>query len=134
MMFSKKVKKRLEDRDGQRATVIASNTKFEGTISGQDTIRIAGNFEGDITCEGMLWVEKGGKLKGPVNARWVIIEGEINGDIEATEQIELRSEGRVNGNISAAKIAIAQGCFFNGKAKTLNVKDTPITFMEKRKK
>ncbi|MHC4687178.1 MAG: bactofilin family protein, partial [Planctomycetota bacterium] len=57
-MFSKKDKKRLEDRDGQRATVIASNTKFEGTISGQDTIRIAGNFEGDVTCESMLWVEK----------------------------------------------------------------------------
>ena len=133
-MFSKKVKKRLEDRDGERATVIASSTKFEGTISGQDTIRIAGNFEGDITCEGMLWVEKGGKMNGPVNARWVIIEGEIKGDIEATEQIELRSEGRVIGNISSAKIAIAQGCLFDGKARTLNIKDPPLTFMEKRNK
>lgn len=133
-MFSKKEKNRLEDRDGQRATVIASNTKFEGTISGQDTIRIAGNFEGDITCDCMLWVEKGGKMNGPVNARWVIIEGEINGNIEATEQIELRSEGRVIGNISAAKIAIAQGCFFDGKARTLNKEDTPLTFMERRKK
>ncbi len=133
-MFSKKDKKRLEDRNGQRATVIASNTKFEGTISGQDTIRIAGNFEGDVTCESMLWVEKGGKMNGPVNARWVIIEGEINGNIEATEQIELRSEGRVIGNISAAKIAIAQGCFFDGKARTLNKKEAPYTFMEKRKK
>ena len=61
-MFSKKDQKRMEDRDGQRATVIAPNTKFEGTISGQDTIRIAGNFEGEITCENMLWVEKGGKM------------------------------------------------------------------------
>jgi len=133
-MFSKKDKKRLEDRDGQRATVIASNTKFEGAISGQDTIRIAGSFKGEITCESMLWVEKGGKMNGPVNARWVIIEGEINGDVEATEQIELRSEGRVIGDISAAKIAIAQGCFFDGKARTLNIKDTPYTFMEKRNK
>ena len=133
-MFSKKDQKRMEDRDGQRATVIAPNTKFEGTISGQDTIRIAGNFEGEIICENMLWVEKGGKMNGPVNARWVIIEGEVKGDIEATEQIELRSEGRVIGNISAAKIAIAQGCFFDGKARTLNIEGAPYTFMEKRKK
>jgi cytoskeletal protein CcmA (bactofilin family) len=132
-MFSKKDKKRLEDRDGQRASVIASNTRFVGTIRGQDTIRVAGNFEGEIASEGMLWVEKGGKINGPVKARWVIIEGEIDGDIEATEQIELRSEGRVNGDISAAKIAIAQGCFFDGKARTLNIKDSPLTFMEKRK-
>ena len=132
-MFSKKDKKRLEDRDGERATVIASNTNFVGTIRGQDTIRIAGNFEGDIASEGMLWVEKGGKINGPVKARWVIIEGEIDGNIEATEQIEVRSEGLVNGDISAAKIAVAQGCFFDGKARTLNVKESPLTFMEKRK-
>ncbi len=133
-MLSKKAKIRLEDRNGQRATVIAANTRFEGTIGGQDTIRIAGNFEGEVSCEGMLWVEKGGQMNGPVKARWVIVEGEINGDIEAIEQIELRSDGRVIGNIGAAKIAIAQGCFFDGKARTLNVKDTPVTFMEKRKK
>ena len=133
-MLSKKNKKRLEDRDGQRATVIAANTRFEGTISGHDTIRVAGHFKGDVASEGMLWVEAGGKVNGTVNARWVIIEGEINGDIEATEQIELRSKGRVIGNISAAKIAIAQGCFFDGKARTLNIDDTPFNFMEKRKK
>ena len=132
-MFSKKDKQRLEDRNGQRATVIASNTDFEGTIRGQDTMRIAGNFKGDIVSEGMLWVEKGGKVIGPVKARWVIVEGEIHGDIEAAEQIEVRSEGRVIGDISAAKIAVAQGCFFDGKARTLNVKDSPMTFMEKRK-
>ena len=117
--FIKIDEKALEDEVGSAVTVIALNTRFTGKIKGEDTLRISGYFKGEIDCKRMVWVEKSGRIEGTVNARRVIIEGEINGSIKSAEQVELRSNGRMIGNINAAKITVAQGCFFDGQARIL---------------
>ncbi|MBW1822169.1 MAG: polymer-forming cytoskeletal protein, partial [Deltaproteobacteria bacterium] len=100
-------------------TVIASNTRFTGKIKGEDTLRISGYFKGDIDCKRMVWVDKTGRIEGTVYARRVIIEGEINGNIKSSDHVELRSNGRMIGDINAGKITVAQGCFFDGHARIL---------------
>ena len=96
-------------------TVIASDTRFKGTITCRDQILVAGIVEGDIDCGGIVRIANKGKIIANVYARTVIIEGEINGNIESAEYVELRSEGRLIGNLKAAKIRMAPGCYFDGK-------------------
>jgi cytoskeletal protein CcmA (bactofilin family) len=96
-------------------TVIASDTRFTGTITCRDQILVAGIVEGDIDCGGIVRIANEGKIIANVYARTVIIEGEINGNIESAEYVELRSGGRLIGNLKAAKIRMAPGCYFDGE-------------------
>ena len=114
--FIKIDEKVLEDEVGSAVTVIASNTRFTGKIKGEDTLRISGYFKGEIDCKRMVWVDKTGKIEGTVTARRVIIEGEINGNIESANHVELRSNGRMIGDINAVKISVVKGCLFDGQA------------------
>jgi cytoskeletal protein CcmA (bactofilin family) len=139
MLFKKnKIKpkhpqRRLEDQATNGETLIAPGTRIKGIISGQKSMRIAGFLEGRIHCKGIVWIDRQGKIEGTVNAHGIIIEGEINGDIESTDKTELRSGGRVIGNIRCAKIAVAEDCFFKGEVQMLKEEDRPTTFVKKRK-
>jgi cytoskeletal protein CcmA (bactofilin family) len=123
--FIKIDEKELEDEVGSAVTVIASNTRFTGKIKGEDTLRISGYFKGEIHCRRMVWVDKTGRIEGTVYARRVIIEGEINGNIESADHVELRSNGRMIGDINAVKITIAKGCLFDGQAKIIRKEKSP---------
>ena len=61
-----------------------------------------------------------------------IVNGVLEGNIDAQGQIELGHESRMNGNIRAAKIAIADGCYFQGKIKMFHEGSQPFRFKEKR--
>ena len=104
---------------GSSGTVIASDTRFKGTITCREQIFVAGIVEGDIDCGGIVWIAKQGKVIANVYARKIIVEGEINGNIESAEYVELKSEGRLIGNLKAAKIRMAPGCYFDGDVSML---------------
>ena len=123
--FIKIDEKVIENEVGSAVTVIASNTRFTGKIKGEDTLRISGYFKGEIDCKRMVWVDKTGKIEGTVTARRVIIEGEINGNIESADHVELRSNGRMIGDINAVKISVAKGCLFDGQAKIRQKEKSP---------
>jgi cytoskeletal protein CcmA (bactofilin family) len=123
--FIKIDEKVLEDEVGSAVTVISSNTRFTGKIKGEDTLRISGYFKGNIDCKRMVWVDKTGRIEGTVYARRVIIEGEINGNIKSSDHVELRSNGRMIGDINAAKITVAKGCLFDGQARILRKEKSP---------
>lgn len=125
-------KRRLEDKIGPIESVIAPNTRFKGKISGQDTIRIAGHFEGDVKCEQMVKIDQGGTLNGTINSTYVIIEGELKGNIDSAEHVEIRTDGRVLGNIHTKQIAIAEGSFIHGEIRMPDKEETPVSFVEKR--
>ena len=133
MLRKKDIKKR---RSGDKAesieSIIASGTKFKGTIKGHDSVRIFGRVEGKINCKQMVRVEKEGKIEGTVNSPFVIIEGEIKGNIESAERVELKAEGRVTGNINTDLLAIADGASFNGEIQMPMKKDTSISVVEKK--
>jgi cytoskeletal protein CcmA (bactofilin family) len=69
----------------------------------------------EITCQGFIEKAKKGKICANVYARKVIVEGEINGNIESAEYVELKSAGRLIGNLKAAKIRMVPGCYFDGE-------------------
>ena len=122
-MISKNQKTALPEIDNKKSadpvessgTIIANDTHFKGTITCRDQILVAGIVEGDIDCGGIVWIAKKGKIYANVYARKVVVEGEINGNIESAEYVELKSEGRLIGSLKAAKIRMAPGCYFDGE-------------------
>lgn len=126
-------KRRVEDKVGSTVSIIAPSTKFKGTIKGHDTLFILGHFKGEIKCEGLVRLSKEGRIEGTINSPYVIIEGEIKGNIISAEHVELRAEARVIGNISTAKIVMAEGCIVQGEVQTPREGDKPFVFVEKRK-
>ena len=125
-LFTNDNKEKLKEEIGPAVSVIAPGTEINGTVKGQDTLRISGYLKGDINCKRMVWLDRGGRVDGDIVADRVINEGEINGNIDATGKVEIRSYGSMIGNISAAKIIIAQGCLFDGQAHILQKEEKSI--------
>lgn len=130
---NKTSKRRVEDQADTIKTIIAQDIRIKGTLTESSGMRISGFLEGSIDSKGLVWVDKNGKISGPIKARWVIAEGEINGDIESSEKTELRSGCRVTGNIACKKIALAEDSFFQGEIQMTSPKDRPLSFVKKRK-
>ena len=126
--------RRLEDESGVRETVIAQGSTVHGKLLGQVGVRVARTFEGEVKIEGLLWIEPQGDVQGMVSARGVIVEGELRGNIESADQVELRSSGRVRGDITCRKLAMAEGCFFQGGITMPEEAGQPVPFVEKRQR
>lgn len=132
MKKKKDKQRRVEDKKGLILSIIAPSTKFKGTLSGSDSVLIAGHFKGEIKCESLVRIDREGRIQGIINSPYVIVEGELNGDIISAEQVELRAGARVVGNINAVKIMMDEGCILQGEVQMPKEGDKPFVFKEKR--
>jgi cytoskeletal protein CcmA (bactofilin family) len=105
---------RAAEREGKES-VIAADLSIEGKINGAGHIRIAGRFKGDVHVEGDLTVEVGAKVNGGVRARKVVIAGELEGNVESAQRVELLEGGVVVGDIKAGVVSIAPGSRMRGQ-------------------
>lgn len=131
--LKKKHQRRLEDQMGPSHSTISIDAKLEGTLNGKNSIKIAGLVEGNVMSEMLVWIEKGGRVKGSVEAPGVIVEGEVNGNIDSKEKVEIRSGARIIGDISCKKLSVATDSFFDGKIKMDESQEQPYTYVDKRK-
>jgi cytoskeletal protein CcmA (bactofilin family) len=104
-------------------SVISAGLTIEGTISGNGDVRIAGQFHGDVNVEGSLTIESGAKLVGGVRASNVVIDGELEGNIDAASRVELRSTGVLNGNLNTGSLTVAAGSKMRGQVEFGWMKD-----------
>jgi cytoskeletal protein CcmA (bactofilin family) len=94
---------------------IGKSVIIKGDLSGSEDLTIEGQVEGKIELrQNVLTIGANGKIKAAVFAKTVIIQGEVQGDITATERIDIRDAGSVDGDLSAPRIAIADGAHFRG--------------------
>jgi cytoskeletal protein CcmA (bactofilin family) len=124
--------RRLEDRVDPNESVISAQSTFKGEISGQAGAHILGTLEGDIHAEGMVRAGKTAKIKGNIHSPYIILEGELEGNILSARQVELRTRAKMRGSIETEMLAIADGCFFEGQIKMATPEAQPIRFKERR--
>lgn len=98
-----------------KESLIASDITIEGKIEGAGHIRIAGRFKGDVNVQGNLTIETGAKLTGGVRANKVIIAGELEGNIEAAQRVELLESGVLIGDVKAGTMTVAPGSRMRGQ-------------------
>lgn len=103
--------------DENNVTVIARDAKFKGELVLEQSVKIHGSYEGRISSQGEIHVAEGAGCKASLEARSVIIDGNVEGDILARERLTLSGKARVKGDITAAAIIVAEGATYSGQCK-----------------
>lgn len=101
------------------STVIGLGASFRGTLMVTGTLRIDGEFEGDIlNCE-RLEVGEHGIMRADVEVREALILGRVDGNVRALGLIEMKSGARVEGDVAALSVVMEPGVFFTGRCTML---------------
>ena len=104
--------KRTMDKD---VVNIGKSVVIKGELSGSEDLVIEGTVDGKVELsEHVLTVGSHGKLKAEVFAKIVIVLGEVVGNITASEKVDIRDSGSVDGDIVAPRVAIAEGAHLRG--------------------
>ncbi len=102
------------ERSGERA-IIGPSITIKGDVTGDEDILIQGKVEGKVDlAQHNVTVGANGRIKANIVGRSVTVEGEVDGDLLADEQIAIRKSGKVRGNISAPRVTIEDGATFKG--------------------
>ena len=100
----------------EKTTVnIGKSVVIKGELNGSEDLTIEGQVEGKIELrQNVLTIGANGRIKAQVFAKAVIILGEVTGNVTATEKVDIRDNGSVDGDIAAPRVAIAEGAHFRG--------------------
>jgi len=105
-MFSKETDK-LE-------TFLGMNSRLKGELNVRGTLRVDGTVEGQLDGDNVILSESA-EVRGEIRAKRIIIGGKIDGNVHAEELVEVKSKGKVFGDIFTPKLAIIEGAELNGK-------------------
>lgn len=98
------------------AVTIGASVVIKGEVSAKEDLTISGRIEGKIEVrDHVVRVARDAQVNAEIQARSVMVEGSVQGNISATERIELLENGKVEGDISAPKVAMSDGAEFRGK-------------------
>jgi cytoskeletal protein CcmA (bactofilin family) len=100
----------------RKESLIAADITIEGKIEGGGSVRIAGNFKGDVNVKGDLTIESGAKLIGSVRADNVTIAGELEGNIEEATRVDLTPSAVVVGDVKSGSLTVVAGARMRGQA------------------
>lgn len=94
---------------------IGRSVLIKGELSGSEDLYLDGTVEGKIELPGNnLMIGPNGRVRAGIRARGVMIEGKVDGDIEASERVELRKTAVLLGSIVTQRVAIEDGAYFKG--------------------
>lgn len=96
---------------------IGKDTEFDGRLTFHGTIRIDGHFRGEISADGGLIVGRGAMIEADMHISYIVISGEIHGNIVADRRIEIHPPGKVFGDIQAPTLVIDEGGIFEGNCR-----------------
>jgi cytoskeletal protein CcmA (bactofilin family) len=96
--------------------VIGAKTHISGEVSGEDNVVVEGTVEGKINIAHDLRVGPGGRVKANVTAQSVVVAGELVGDCQATQRVQIEATGKMTGNIRAPRVVIVEGATFRGNS------------------
>jgi len=106
---------------------IGKSVVIKGELNGSEDLTIEGHVEGTIQLrDHVLTIGPNGRIKAQVFAKAVIVLGEVTGNVTASDKVDIRDNGSVDGDIVAPRVAIAEGAHFRGSV-DMQRKATPAT-------
>jgi cytoskeletal protein CcmA (bactofilin family) len=104
-------------------TVIGADSTITGELEIQGTVRVDGSVEGDIRADWVI-IGETGRIRGNVQARMMVVGGRIDGNIDASEIVELKDKAQIFGEICTAKLTVTEGALFDGQSSMKRKKET----------
>jgi cytoskeletal protein CcmA (bactofilin family) len=98
----------------QRA-VVGPASALRGQLSAREDVWIEGQLEGEVQASAhQVTISPGGRVRAEIKARSVVVEGELHGNVVASQMVTVRTGGRMTGDIRAPRVALEEGCQFQG--------------------
>ncbi len=119
--------------DTTNTTVIGAGTRIKGDISFETTARILGQVEGRVSSKAEIHVGEGGHCSASLDAARITIDGTVEGDVSASDRIQLNASAVVCGDLTTTSLSVAEGASFVGycrvgpEAAKLKTTDTVTT-------
>jgi cytoskeletal protein CcmA (bactofilin family) len=98
----------------ERASILGPTLYFKGDLSADEDLLIQGRVEGSITHTQRLTIGPQGTVKANIRAQLIIVEGTVDGDLQADKSIVVKETAKVCGNIQAPSVSINEGACFSG--------------------
>ena len=95
-------------------TIIGTNITIEGDISGSDPLIIEGIVRGTVSVKSAVTVTQDGHVEANVDSQSIEIAGSVEGNVSATDKIDIKAGGRLVGDVKAPRVLIADGAAFKG--------------------
>ncbi|MCA1987703.1 MAG: polymer-forming cytoskeletal protein [Desulfarculus sp.] len=103
-----------QTRENDLTMFLGGESQILGELIFTGQARLDGRFQGNIRGDGTLFIGPNAKVEALVNAATVIISGELVGDVVVTKRLELKTPGRLKGNITAPLVVMDEGVVFEG--------------------
>jgi cytoskeletal protein CcmA (bactofilin family) len=106
---------RAPEADARNTATIGKNVKINGQIIAREDLYVDGDVEGTIESQdNKVTIGPSGRVQAGIRAREVIILGQVQGNVEAADKVDIRKEAKLVGDIVSARISIEDGAQFKG--------------------
>jgi cytoskeletal protein CcmA (bactofilin family) len=106
---------RVETPRAVDVATIGKSVVVRGELSGSEDLYVDGEVEGSISLRGQsLTIGPNGRVRANLEARNVIVHGRVDGNVNASDRVDLRKSASLTGDISTARVAIEDGAYFKG--------------------
>ena len=121
-------KREYKKKEKGELVILGRTTSFTGILRFDTTLKIQGSFRGTIEAKGDLIVDKDAVVDADhVTVSSLTVYGSISGTVQAHDKVDMMSGAKIHGDVSAARLRIADGVLFEGRCKMTNVeKDIEI--------
>ena len=106
-------------------TLIGSHASFNGNLSFEGSVRIDGQFEGNIKSskEGTLIISETALVKGEIDVPNLLLHGTVRGNVRASKSIQIGPKGRLDGDLEYTMLALSEGASVNGRCNRIETKE-----------
>ena len=106
---------RVPDAESRNTATIGKAVKIIGQIFTKEDLNVDGDVEGTIeSTDNKVTIGTTGRVQASVKAREVVIFGQVQGNVEAADKVDIRREAKLVGDITTARISIEDGALFKG--------------------
>ncbi len=102
------------DTASERVSVLGPTLHFKGELHADEELLIKGRIEGSITHSQRITVCPEGSVKANVRAQVIVVEGTLDGDLQADKSVMVKETAKLRGNITAPCVSIVEGAHFTG--------------------
>jgi cytoskeletal protein CcmA (bactofilin family) len=110
-------------KSDKEITFLGKDTEFEGSLRFEGTLRIDGSLQGEINSPGNLIIGEYALVKANIHVSYIVISGEVHGDIVADQRVDLRAPAKVFGNIVAPAVVMDAGVIFEGHTRMYQARE-----------
>jgi cytoskeletal protein CcmA (bactofilin family) len=108
------------------SAVIGKSLFITGKVTGKEDLQVDGRVEGDIDLpDNRLIVGAGGHVQGGISAKEIVVYGTVQGNLTASERVEIKKNARVLGDVRAARPVIEDEAYFKGSIETMRTEQKP---------